>query len=178
MSSHAKTKDLTVDEKKAGKRDSLQRKSSLRLQKLSGSSQSLRTESSVSTIGKQEQISKKSLKSPTEDKAKSPLSRFSPQRLSKRKTDSDKGSKSVLNDEVATSFEARKEKAYSRYEYLLGREDKSARRVYGADSDKSGTLGKQNDGSYQMNSQTQNAGEKKIGRFMQKVGSLIGNKSK
>lgn len=174
----AKSKVSTIstpDEKKPGKKDSLQRKSSLRLQKLSGSNQSLRTESSSSPMEKQEQMSKKSLKSTlssSEDKGKSPLNRFSPQRLSKRKTDSDKGSKSVQKDEVSASFEAKKEKAYSRYEYSVGKEDKGSRGVFNVD-DRS-AMNRQSDGTYQMFSQTQNTGENKIGRFMQKMGNLIG----
>uniref|UniRef100_A0AAV2LPF8 Scaffolding anchor of CK1 domain-containing protein n=1 Tax=Knipowitschia caucasica TaxID=637954 RepID=A0AAV2LPF8_KNICA len=160
---------VSPDDKKPGKKDSLQRKLSLRSQKLSGSNQSLRTESSMgSTVGKQEPTPKKSQKSPTspiEEKTKLAFSRFSPQRLSKRKTD---GSRSALNDEAATAYEARKEKVYSRYEYLLGRDDKSSRGAPTTDSDKSSTLDRKSDGS----AHSQSTG---IGRFMQK---LIGNKTK
>ncbi|XP_072319679.1 uncharacterized protein [Eucyclogobius newberryi] len=171
---------LSPDEKKPGKKDSLQRRSSLR--KMSGSSQSLRTDSSVGscTIGRQEQTPKRSQKSatsPTEEKTKLPFNRFSPQRLSKKKTDSEKGSQAALDAEAAT-YEARKEKAYSRYEYLLGREDKSARGVFNTEGERSATFNRRSDSSYQTYGQTQNTAENKLGRFMQKMGNLIGNKNK
>ncbi|KAK7930064.1 hypothetical protein WMY93_006459 [Mugilogobius chulae] len=178
---------LSPDEKKPGKKDLLQRKPSLRSHKLSGSNLSLRTDSSVaSTIGKQEHSPKKSqkpaLSSASEEKAKLSFNRFSPQRLSKKKTDSEKGSRSALNDETAAAlYEARKEKAYSKYEHLLAREDNSLTKgVYDMDKEKkekTSSLNRRRDESYQAYGQTQNPAENKIGRFMQKM-KLIGNKSK
>lgn len=192
---------LTPEEKKATKKEdkALQRKSSLRSQKTSGSTQSLRTDSSLGSIpGKQsaaEQTprkgqspdtltSQKSATSPTEaDKPKTSFSmnRFSPLRSSKRKTasggaDSDRGSRSTLNDEGGTSYEARKDKAYSRYEYLLGKEDKNPRGIYFSENKRSSTLNRRDAGHPMY--QTQAGADNKIGRFMQRVGNLIGNKSK
>lgn len=180
---------LTSEDKKASKKDSLPRKFS---QKMSGSSQSLKTDSSLgSMIGKQEITPKKgppphtsrSQKSSTPssaaepEKSKSPLNRFSAQRLSKRKTDSDKGSKSVLNEDGATSLEARKEKAYSRYEYLLGKEDKRSVRLP-ENCERTVTFRRKDEAGFRTHEQTQAGGENKMGRFMQKMGNLIGNKSK
>lgn len=184
---------LTPDDKKASKKDSLPRKSSLKSQKMSGSNQSLRTDSSLgSTIGRQEMTPKKGQSPNTSrsqisttssaaepEKSKSPLSRFSSQRLSKRKTDSEKGSKTMLNEDGAMSLDARKEKAYSRYEHLLGKEDRNSRSVFLPENcEKTVTFRRRDDAGFQTYAQAQTGGENKIGRFMQKVGNLIGNKSK
>ncbi|XP_034456990.1 protein FAM83B-like [Hippoglossus hippoglossus] len=179
---------LSSDEKKASKKEekSLQRKASVRSQNPSGSSQPLRADHSQGSSGGQ--ITKKGQSpsvsrsqhtgSPTDtEKSKSAFARLSPQRSSKRKTnpaaEQDRGSRSTLSDEGATVFETRREKAYSRYEYLLSTESRTTS-MYPSDKDRgtSPSYGR-HDSGYPMY-QTQSSSENKLGKFMQRVGNLIG----
>ncbi|XP_068583614.1 protein FAM83B-like [Cebidichthys violaceus] len=180
---------LSQDEKKAHKKDekSLQRKASLRsLRSLSssGSSQARRADQSQSPGA--EQTTKKgqspstsrsqsSLSGPSEtEKHKSPFPRLSPKRSSKKKPspagEQERGSRSALDDEGAT-VHPRKEKVYSRFEYLLNAESLPL--------DKSSASPPERDGRSSLNRhdsmyQTQSATDNKLGRFMQRVGNLIG----
>ncbi|KAM7394719.1 hypothetical protein PAMP_021505 [Pampus punctatissimus] len=177
---------LMSDEKKAIKKEdkSLQRKTTVRSQNPSGSNQSLRsdnpwtlpvTEQSTNN-GQSPNISKKQNSVALEiEKHKSPFSfnRLSPQRTSKKKIipveEQDQGSKSTLNDETPSLYQPRREKVYSRFEYFLSTEniplDKSTKTT-------SSYLNR-NDSGYSMY-QTQSSNDNKLGRFMQRVGNLIG----
>ncbi|XP_071359681.1 protein FAM83B-like [Trachinotus anak] len=184
---------LSSDEKKVSKKEekSLQRKGSMRSHNPLGSNQPLRADHSQASAA--EQTTKKgqslstsrsqnSVGSTTEtERHKSAFPRLSPHRSSKRKTnvaaEQDRGSKNTLDDEGATVFQTRREKAYSRYEYLLSTEsiplDKSMRTesAYPSDKDRSSSLNRHESG-YPMH-QTQSGTDNKLGRFMQRVGSLI-----
>ncbi|XP_035494106.1 protein FAM83B-like isoform X1 [Scophthalmus maximus] len=185
---------LSSDEKKASKKEekSLQRKASLRSQTPSGSSQPLRADHSQATAAGQPTKKGQSpstsrsqkTSSPTDtDRHKSAFPRLSPHRSSKRKTnlaaEQDRGSRSTLSDEGTTVFQARREKAYSRYEYLLTTEstvDKAMRTETMCPSDKDGGMTAwhgSHDPGYPMY-QAQSGTEKKLGRFMQRVGNFIG----
>ncbi|XP_028315630.1 protein FAM83B-like isoform X2 [Gouania willdenowi] len=175
---------LSIDEKKASKKEEkpLQRKSSLKWSNSSGS----KTDPSQTSAAAQTAKKGHSLNSPSglsdTEKHKSPFARFSPQRLSKKKAatvvELDQGSSSTLDDEGATLYQAKREKAYSRYEYLLSTEnirlDKSVRTtsMYTSDKEKSASLNRQECGSPNGQSSTDN----KLGRFMQRVGNIIKNK--
>ncbi|KAM6941793.1 uncharacterized protein PEZ65_003800 [Lycodopsis pacificus] len=177
---------LSQDEKKAHRKDekSLQRKASLRSlrsQSSSGSSQARRADQSQA-----EQTTKKgqspstsrsqsSLSGPSETaRQKSPFPRLSPQRSSKKKPspagEPEQGSGGALDVEGATA--TRKErKVYSRFEYLLHAESLPL--------DKSSVSPSERDGRSSLSrhdsvSQTQSATDNKLGRFMQRVGNLIG----
>ncbi|KAK9540850.1 hypothetical protein VZT92_003273 [Zoarces viviparus] len=176
---------LSQDEKKAHRKDekSLQRKASLRSQSSSGSSQARRADQSQA-----EQTTKKgqspsasrsqsSLSGPSEtERQKSPFPRLSPQRSSKKKpspaVEQEQGSGSAVDVEGATVYPTRKErKAYSRFEYLLNTESLPL--------DKSSASPSERDGRSSLNrhdsvDQTQSATDNKLGRFMQRVGNLIG----
>ncbi|XP_058497558.1 protein FAM83B-like [Solea solea] len=173
---------LSSDEKKekASKKEdkSLQRKSSMRSQNASGSNQPLKGDHSQTPAagqtrkGQSPTTSRLQNSSSPVDKHKAAFPRLSPHRSSKRKTnlaaDQDQGSKSTLDDEGATVLQTRREKAYSRYEYLLSTEripmDKSTRMtsMYSSERDIDYSM-------YQAQSGTDN----KLGRFMQRVGNLI-----
>ncbi|XP_018528042.1 protein FAM83B [Lates calcarifer] len=179
---------LSSDEKKTSKKDEkekpLQRKPSLRSQNPSGSNQPLKADHSQASSAA-EQTPKKgqslntsksqsSVSSTTEtEKHKSGFPRLSPLRSSKRKTnltaEQDRGSKSALEDEGATVFQTRKEKAYSRYEYLLSNESMRMPAMYSSDKARSSSLNRNNYPVYQ----TQSGADNKLGRFMQRVGNLI-----
>lgn len=185
---------LMSDEKKASKKEekSLQRKASLRSQNPSGSNQLLRADNSW-TPSAAEQTPKKgqspmisrvqnSVSAPSEtEKHKSPFSfnRLSPQRSSKKKTnpaeEQDQASRSTASDEAPA---VRREKVYSRFEYFLSTDnipmDKSTRTasMQPSDKDRSSYLNR-NDSGYSMY-QTQSSSDNKLGRFMQRVGNLIG----
>ncbi|XP_023276472.1 protein FAM83B-like isoform X2 [Seriola lalandi dorsalis] len=187
---------LSSDEKKASKKEerSLQRKGSMRSQTPSGSNQPLRADHSQAPAAEQtakksqspsSSRSQNSVSSTTEsEKHKSAFPRLSPHRSSKRKTnvaaEQDRGSKNTLDDEGATVFQTRREKAYSRYEYLLSTEsippDKSMRTasMYPSDKDRRSSLNKHESG-YPTH-QTQSGNDNKLGRFMQRVGNLISKK--
>ncbi|XP_059189868.1 protein FAM83B-like [Centropristis striata] len=178
---------LSSDEKKASKKEekSLQRRASLRSQSSSGS------KAEHSRAPAAEQTAKKghspcssrpqsSLGSqPETEKHKSPFLRLTPQRLSKKKTnpaaEQDRDSRSTLEDEGVTVHHTRREKAYSRFEYLLNTDsiplDKS---MYPTEKDRSSSLNR-NDSGY-PSYQTQSGTDNKLGRFMQRVGNLIGKK--
>ncbi|XP_040891522.1 protein FAM83B-like [Toxotes jaculatrix] len=183
---------LSSDEKKASKKEekSLQRRASVRSQNPSGSNQTLKADHSQASAAEQttkkgqspsSSRSQKSAGSTTEtEKHKSAFPRLSPHRSSKKKTnfagEQDRGSKSTLDDEKATVFQTRK--VYSRYEYLLNREsiprDKSMRmaNMYPSDKDRSSSLNRHDSGYPEY--QTQSGPDNKLGRFMQRVGNLIG----
>ena len=179
---------LSSDEKKASKKEekSLQRKASVRSQNPSGPSQPLRADHSQGSSGGQ--ITKKGqspsvsrsqhTSSPTDtERSKSAFRRSSPQRSSKRKTnpaaEQDRGSRSTLSDEGATVFQSRRERAYSRFEYLLSTESRTTS-MYPSDKDRgTGPVYGRHDSGYPMY-QTQSGSENKLGRFMQRVGNLIG----
>ncbi|XP_047433728.1 protein FAM83B-like [Mugil cephalus] len=179
---------LLSDEKKAKKDKSLQRRPSLRSSNNSGSNQPLRTYHPQAAAAEQttqksqsQSISKSqnSLSGPSESQ-KSSFPRLSPQRSSKRKTnlpaDQDRGSTNALDGEGATIYQATREKAYSRYEYLLSTEkirmDKSMRTagMFSPDKDRSSPLNRQGSGypGYQAQSP-----DNKLGKFMQRMGNLI-----
>ncbi|KAL3996964.1 zinc finger and BTB domain-containing protein 40 [Sarotherodon galilaeus] len=117
------------------------------------------------------------------EKNKSPLSRFSPQRLSKKKMAlaAEQDSKGTLGDERETLYQRPKDKAYSRYEFLLSNEnlrlDKSKKKAnsYSSDKERISSLHRRESGR-QVN-QTQSSSDNKLERFMQRVGNLI-NKNK
>lgn len=169
---------LTSDEKKASKKEdkSFQRKASLRSKNSSGLNQPLRADHSQAisadhTTKKSQSpgISRlqNSVSGPSEtEKQKSPFLRLSTQRSSKRKTslsaEQDRGSGSTLDDEEATVYQ--RQKVYSRFEYLLTTENISKDR---------GSSVSRADSGYPMY-QTQSGSDKKLGRFMQRVGNLIG----
>ncbi len=179
---------LTSDEKKASKKEekSLQRKASLRLQNPSGSNQPLRADHSQASVAEQTtkkgqspstSRSQKSSSGATEtEKQKSPFPRLSPLRSSKKKTnlaaEQGGGSGSTLNEEGVTVYQ--REKVYSRFEYFLNTEsiprDKSIR-THPSEKDKGSSLNR-HDSGYPMY-QNQSGADKKLGRFMQRVGSLI-----
>ncbi|XP_069545552.1 protein FAM83B-like [Brachyistius frenatus] len=178
---------LTSDEKKAPKKEkSLQRRASLRSQSSSGSNQPVGANHSqaeqTTKRGQSQSVprSQNSVSGPPEtEKHKSPFTRLPSQHSSKRKTvaaEQDQGSKSTLDDEGPTVYQTRRGKAYSRYEYLLNTEtihlDKSMRTtsMYSSDKDKNSSLNSRDLPMYQTQSGTDN----KLGRFMQRVGNLIG----
>ncbi|XP_061583529.1 protein FAM83B-like [Cololabis saira] len=120
---------------------------------------------------------------PKTEKPKSKLSRLSPQRSSKRKTnltpELDKSPWSTLDGEGAAGSQSKRERAYSRYEFLVppvNDPNKPVRptRVLGPDRDKSSSLNRRDTGTPVCQSQS---GTDKLGRFMQRVGHLI-NKNK
>ncbi|XP_060905157.1 protein FAM83B-like [Labrus mixtus] len=179
---------LTPDDKKVSKKEekSLQRKASLRSQNPSGSNQSVRSDHLQASS--EEKSTKKGqspspLRSQSSDsgeveKPKSPFPRLSPHRSSKRKTshaaDQDRGGSSTLDKEGTTVY--RREKVYSRFEYLLSTEsiprDKS---MHSSEKDKGSSMNRPD--SNFSGYQTQSGSENKLGKFMQRVGNLI-NKNK
>ncbi|XP_044045494.1 protein FAM83B-like [Siniperca chuatsi] len=182
---------LTSEEKKASKKEekSLQRKASLRSKNPPGSNQPLRADhpqasaaDQTTNKGQSPSISRSqnSVSGQREtEKQKSPLPRLSPQRSSKRKTnlaaEQDRGSGSTPGDKGATVYQ--REKVYSRFEYLLSTEsipqDKSMRvaSMYPSEKERGSSLNR-HDSGYPVY-QTQSGTDNKLGRFMQRVGSLI-----
>ncbi|XP_054636402.1 protein FAM83B-like [Dunckerocampus dactyliophorus] len=153
------------EEKKASKKEdkSLQRKASLKSQNSSGCRASPTGKPSTA----EHQASQNSINRSSEsEKPKSSFnfSRLSSHRSSKRKTnqaaEQEQGSQNDLEEQEMTAYESRREKAYSRYEYLL-------RSSVPLDKAK-------NDSSYPTYGTAQGGAEKKLGRFMQRVGNLIG----
>lgn len=121
---------------------------------------------------------------PEPEKHRSPfqLSRLSPQQSSKRKmnvSEQEQGSRLSLDSEGTTVYQTRREKAYSRFEYFVSSENVSADKLRTDSSDKdrnSLTNNARHAGAahgYQTY-QTQSSGDNKLGRFMQRVGNLIG----
>lgn len=169
---------LTSDEKKASKKEdkSFQRKASLRSKNSSGQNQPLRADHSQAiptdhTTKKSPSPSmsrlQNSVGSPSEtEKQKSPFLRLSSHRSSKKKTnlsaEQDRGSASTLDDEDGTVYQ--RQKVYSRFEYLLTTENIS--------KDRAASLNRADSG-YPMY-QNQSGSDKKLGRFMQRVGNFIG----
>ncbi|KAM9314576.1 uncharacterized protein KZ484_024288 isoform 2-T5 [Pholidichthys leucotaenia] len=156
------------DEKKTSKKEEkpLQRKASLRLRNTSGSSQPLRAEHSRS---------QNSLNGISEtEKHKSPFPRLSPLRSSKKKATISAGQDhNHVDDEGYTVNQSSKDNACSRYEHLLSTEHIRMRtaNVYSSDKDKTSSLSRRESGFPVY--QTQSGMDNKLGRFMQRVGSLI-----
>lgn len=169
---------LSSDEKKASKKEdkSLQRKGSLRLKNSTGLNQPLKADHSqgftadhITRKGQSPGVSKlqSSVGGPAEtEKQKLPFSRLSLTRSSKRKTnlsaEQDRGSGSTLDEEDLAVYQ--RQKVYSRFEYLLTAENVS--------KDRSASLSRHETG-YPVY-QAQSGSDKKLGRFMQRVGNFIG----
>ncbi|XP_034756583.1 myomesin-2-like isoform X6 [Etheostoma cragini] len=186
---------LSPDEKKASKKHekSLQRKASLRSSlNPSGSNQPLRSAHSQAPVPEQTtekgQLpsitrSQSSLGSqPETEKHKSPFQRLSPQRSSKKKPnpagEPDRGSKNTLDAEGATAHHTKREKVYSRFEYYLSSDsipqDKSMTGASMLPSEKDRGSSPNNHDSGYPTYETQSGTDNKLGRFMQRVGNLIG----
>lgn len=178
---------LKSDEKKALKKEekSLQRKGSLRLPKSSASNSDHSLASSTEQTAKKSPSNPRSQDSPgpsEPEKHKSPFSRLSSHRSSKKKAalaaEQEQSSSSTLEEQPPAIFQARREKAYSRFEYLLSTEndrlDKSVKttNTYSSDKEKSASLNRRDAGLHQG----QSGSDKKFGRLMQRVGSLINKK--
>ncbi|KAF7650344.1 hypothetical protein LDENG_00127480 [Lucifuga dentata] len=194
---------LSSDERKTSKKEEkpVQRKGSVRSQNPSGSNQPVRPNTPrASPVGKPSATEQRkkaqspslsksynALDPPETEKHKSPfpLSRLSPQRSSKRKAnvvlEQDQGSRISLDSDRSTVYQSRKEKAYSRFEYFLSAEnvppDKPS--THSSDKDKN-SLGN-NTAHVSAGAshgyptyQTQSGSDNKLGRFMQRVGNLIG----
>nr|XP_046230713.1 protein FAM83B-like [Scatophagus argus] len=153
---------LTSDDKKTSKKEekSLQRKTSLKSKNPSGLNQPPTNQQSISSLHN-------SVSGPSEtEKQKSPFLRLSTQRSSKKKTnvsaEQDRGSGCTQEGEGATVYQ--RTRVYSRFEYLLTTENVSKDRGSSANRPDSGHP------AYQSQSGTDN----KLGRFMQRVGNLIG----
>lgn len=169
---------LSSDEKKASKKEdkSLQRKGSLRLKNSTGLNQPLKADHSqgftvdhMTSKGQLPGVSKlqSSVSGPAEtEKQKLPFSRLSLMRSSKRKTnlsaEQDRGSGSTLDEEDLGVYQ--RQKVYSRFEYLLTTENVS--------KDRSASPSRHETGYPEY--QAQSGSDKKLGRFMQRVGNLIG----
>lgn len=112
------------------------------------------------------------------EKQKSPFSKLSSQRSSKRKTTpsegQDRGSERALDSEAASSSQIKREKAYSRYEFLISN-DKPGRPTRSSDKVKSLSLNRRGE-DFRMH-QTQGGADNKLGRIMQRMGNFI-NKNK
>lgn len=141
---------LSPDEKKPAKKEekSLQRKGSL-------------------TLSTTEHAAKKGPDGSAEkEKQKTPFPRLSLSRSSKRKTnlsaEQERGSGSTLEEESVTAYP--RQKVYSRFEYLLTTET--------ASKDASASVSRQE--PVYSGYQASNSSDKKLGRFMQRVGNLIG----
>lgn len=112
------------------------------------------------------------------EKQKSPFSKLSPQRSSKRKTTpsagQDQGSGNAPDSEAASASQTKRERAYSRYEFLISN-DKPGRSTRSSDKVKSSSLHRRGE-DFRMH-QTQGGADNKLGRLMQRMGNLI-NKNK
>lgn len=183
---------LVTDEKEISKKQK-SRRVSMRSQSTSEPNQAPRTDHSqectVNQATAKGQVpgisrSQNSLNGHSEtDHRKSPFSRLSPQRLSKRKTtpsaEQDQGSRNPLNDDGASVSQIKNEQPVPRYEIKfrknLMRVEKLDRVPDTMDKQKGSSLNRQ-DNDNQM-CQTQAGNDNKLGRFMQRVGNLI-NKNK
>lgn len=165
---------LAPEEKKQSKKEdkSFQRKPSLKLKHASGP---MRADHPPLCSG--DHAAKKSQSQgvsrthnpnvgPSDTDKHKPFQRSSAQRSSKKKTvlaaEQDGGSRSPPENEMAVVYQT--QKVYSRFEYLLTTESLSKHR--------SPALACQ-DPAYNPY-QTQSASDKKLGKFMQRVGNLIG----
>ncbi|XP_015251948.1 PREDICTED: uncharacterized protein LOC107098677 [Cyprinodon variegatus] len=180
----------TQNEKKVTRKERSLQRTSLKPENTLDSSHVLQMDhSKTSSLGRpiktdrsaEKSNSQNSLSGP--EKTKYPFSKL-PQRSSKRKTmpssDQDQGSRSTLDTEAVSASQVKKEKAYSRYEYLIGNENGSLDRTGRlADSSdvkvKSLSLNRRGDGI--RTHQTQGGVDNKLGRLMQRMGNLI-NKNK
>lgn len=167
---------LASDEKKQPKKEdkSFQRKPSLRAKQTSGLSQPVRADHppvySVDHTAKKSQsqgvsrMHNPNIGPPDTEKHK-PLQRLSTQRSSKKKTslsvEHEGGWRSTVEEEQEATVYQR-QKVYSRFEYLLTTENLS--------KDRSSAPNDPACNQYQ----TQSGSDKKLGKFMQRVGNLIG----
>lgn len=172
---------LAPEEKKQAKKEdrSFQRKTSLKPKHTSGLnlnlSQPLRADHPPLCSG--EHATRKSQSqgvsrvhnpnvAPLDTEKHKPFQRSSAQRSSKKKNllsaEQDGGSRSTLENEEALVYQT--QKVYSRFEYLLTTENLS--------KDRRSALACQ-EPAYNLY-QTQSASDKKLGKFMQRVGNLIG----
>ncbi|XP_037095339.1 protein FAM83B-like [Syngnathus acus] len=165
------TRVKSSEEKKTSKKEekSLQRKASLRSQNSSTSN------SRASPVGKtatEHRSSQNSIGRSTADSEKPKSSftfhRFSSQRSSKRKSNpaTTETARENPEEQQNAAYESRREKAYSRYEYLL---HSSVPRHKAKRGD--GVQLSDNDPAYQTHA---GGADNKLGRFMQRVGNLIG----
>ncbi|XP_077380039.1 uncharacterized protein LOC144020430 [Festucalex cinctus] len=169
------TRLKSSEEKKASKKEekSLQRKASLRSQNSSCSNSRAspvgKTSSSAEHRSSQNSVGRSGLEN-EKPKSSFPFHRLSSQRSSKRKPNpaaaesAERSSREHLEEQEKAAYESRREQAYSRYEYLL----QSSVPLHKT---------KRGDGGQTSDSpayQTQSGGENRLGRFMQRVGNLIG----
>lgn len=168
---------LAPEEKKPSKKEDkpLPRKASLKPKHASGLSQPMRADHPPLCSG--EHAARKSQSQgvsrmhnpnvgPSDAEKHKPLQRSSPQRSSKKKSflaaEPHAGARSSLEREEALVYQT--QKVYSRFEYLLTTQNLS--------KDQSSALAYQEpaDQGYQA----QSAADRKLGKFMQRVGNLIG----
>ncbi|XP_008416748.1 protein FAM83B-like isoform X2 [Poecilia reticulata] len=187
-------KEFTDKEKKISRKE---KRSLLKSQNSLDSNLSLQTDlsktSSLGRLNKKESSTEMSQQqnslsglSETEkqaEKQKSPFSKLSSHRSSKRKTtpsaDQDQGSTGAPDNEVASGSQVKRERAYSRYELLIGNDnihlDKPGRSTKTSDKIKSFSLTRRGDDL--RTHQTQGGADNKLGRLMQRMGNLM-NKNK
>ncbi|XP_068177893.1 protein FAM83B-like [Antennarius striatus] len=154
---------LTSDEKKASKKEekSHHKKASMRTKNPSGSNQPVRaSHSSPADQATNDYRSLNTSSGPAEaEKQRSPFSKLSPQRSSKRKTnlsaEEDRGSGSTLDEDAASRVQ--RQNVYSRYEYLLPTDH--------VPKDRGASLSRLESGRPES--------DNKLGRFMHRVGSFI-----
>lgn len=168
---------LASDEKKQSKKEdrAYQRKTSLKPKHSSGPSQPMRADHPPLSSG--DHAPRKSPSQavsrmhhpnvgPSDMEKHKPFQRSSVQRSSKKKSvlsaEQDGGARSTLENEEAVLFQTHK--VYSRFEYLLTTENLS--------KDRSSGLACQ-DPAYSLYP-THSTSDKKLGKFMQRVGNLIG----
>ncbi|KAM4750488.1 uncharacterized protein FYW61_002987 [Anableps anableps] len=190
-------KDLTDKEKKISRKEKSHQWTLLKSQNTSDSNQALQTDlSKTSSLGRltkkdpstemfqlQNSLTGTSETEKRTEKHKSPFSKLSPQRSSKRKTiplaDQGQSSKSIPDNEAASASQIKRERAYSRYEYLIRNEnidlDKPGRLARSSDKVKSLSLTRQGEDFHTH--QTQGGTDNKLGRLVQRMGNLI-NKNK
>ncbi|XP_021175852.2 protein FAM83B [Fundulus heteroclitus] len=188
--------ELTDNEKKASRKAKSLQRTALKSQNMLDSNQALQIDHpKTSALGrptKKDQSAEMSqslnaLSGPSEtekrtEKHKSPFSKLSPQRSSKRKTtpsaEQDQGSRSTPDHEAASASQTKREKAYTRYESLISNEkltlDKPAGLASSSDKVKSLSLNRRGDGF--RSHQTQGGADNKLGRLMQRMGNLINKK--
>ncbi|XP_043969488.1 protein FAM83B-like [Gambusia affinis] len=187
-------KEFTDEEKKLSRKE---KRSILKSQNTSDSHRALQTDlfkaSSLGRLNKKGQSTETSQQqnslsglSETEkrtEKQKSPFSKLSSQRSSKRKTtpsaDQDEGSTGAPDKEAASGSQVKREKAYSRYELLISNDnihlEKPGRSTKSSDKVKSSSLTRRGDDF--RTHQTQGGADNKLGRLMQRMGNLM-NKNK
>lgn len=168
---------LASDEKKQSKKEdkAYQRKTSLKPKHSSGPSQPMRADHPLLSSGNHapgrspsQAVSRMHHPNvgPSDTEKHKAFQRSSVQRSSKKKSvlsaEQDGGARSTLENEEAVLFQTHK--VYSRFEYLLTTENLS--------KDRSSALACQ-DPAYSLYP-TQSTSDKKLGKFMQRVGNLIG----